>query len=300
MQTLRKSRLFRRLCSARTHACRADTRVDARLALIALLILSPALFAQEPPAGGRGGRGGPALREFLGLGPAPDPVAAERGAKLYAPNCGFCHGDKAQGAGGPDLVRSTVVLHDEKGDLIAPLLRDGRPDKGMPAFAAMTPDQLSDIAQFLHLRVELTANRGTYKVLDIVTGDAKKGEAYFNGAGGCAACHSPTGDLAKISTRFVPDQLQNRFLWPGGGRGGGSARKVTVTLPSGEKVAGTLARIDDFTVDVTDASGARRSIDRDNNVKVDIEDRLVAHRQLLDKYTDADIHNLTAYLVTLK
>ena len=264
-----------------------------------LLLLSLPLFAQEPPAGGRGGRG--ALRDFLGLGPAPDPVAAERGAKLYAPNRGFCHGDKAQGAGGPDLVRSSVVLHDEKGDLIVPLLKDGRPDKGMPAFAAMTPDQLSDIAQFLHMRVELTANRGTYKALDIVTGDAKKGEAYFNGAGGCAACHSPTGDLAKIATRFAaPDQLQNRFLWPGGGRGGGGpARKVTVALPSGEKVSGTLGRIDDFTVDVTDSTGARRTINRDG-VKVDIEDRLVAHRQLLDKYSDADIHNLTAYLVTLK
>jgi mono/diheme cytochrome c family protein len=263
---------------------------------IGWLLLAP-LAAQEPPAGGRGGRG--ALRDFLGLGPAPDAAAAERGAKLYGPNCGFCHGEKANGASGPDLVRSSLVLHDEKGELIAPVLKEGRPDKGMPAFGSMTAEQLSDIAQFLHMRVELTANRGTYRSLNIVTGDAKKGEQYFNGSGGCAGCHSPTGDLAKIAGRMAPDQLQNRFLWPSGGRGPGN-RKVTVTLASGEKVEGALARIDDFTVDLTDAAGARRSFPRDASVKVDVEDRLVAHRALLDRYTDADIHNLTAYLVTLK
>jgi mono/diheme cytochrome c family protein len=241
------------------------------------------------------------LREFLGLGPAPDAAAAERGEKLYQPNCGFCHGEKANGAGGPDLVRSALVLHDEKGERIIPVLREGRPDKGMPAFGQMTSEQLSDIAQFLHMRVELTANRGTYKLQNIVTGDAAKGEQYFNGAGGCAACHSPGGDLAKIGSRMPPDQLQNRFLWPGGGRGGSTTpRKVTVTMPDGAKVTGMLRRIDDFTVELTEQAGAARTIDRADGVKVEIEDRLTAHRALLDKYTDADIHNLTAYLVTLK
>jgi mono/diheme cytochrome c family protein len=273
-----------------------------RCPVAALFLAVLTCAAQEPPAGGRGGRGGPALREFLGLGPAPDAAAAARGEKLYAPNCAFCHGEKGNGASGPDLVRSTLVLHDEKGEIIIPVLRDGRPDKGMPAFSKMTAEQLSDIAQFLHMRVELTANRGTYKLQNIVTGDAAKGEQYFKGAGGCAACHSPTGDLAKIGGRMAPDQLQNRFLWPGGGgRGGaGSARKATVTMPDGRKIAGTIRRIDDFTVELADESGAARTVERVEGVKVDIEDRFTAHRALLDKYTDADIHNLTAYLVTLK
>src|ERR1700722_12898025 len=81
------------------------------------------LQAQDdmPPAGrggGRGGRGG--TREFLGLGPPPDAAAAARGEKLFAPNCAFCHGEKARGAAGPNLVRSAVVLHDEKGELVGP------------------------------------------------------------------------------------------------------------------------------------------------------------------------------------
>lgn len=257
------------------------------------------LAAQEMPAGGgRGGRGGAtATREFLGLGAAPDPVAAERGAKLYAPNCAFCHGDKANGAGGPDLVRSALVLHDEKGELIGPVLLQGRTDKGMPAFSSLTPEQIQDIAQFLHMRVELTANRGTYRMLNIVTGDAKRGEQFFNGAGGCAGCHSPTGDLAHVATRFPPEQLQNRYLWPAG-RGG--VRRVTVSLPSGEKISGTVKRLDDFVVEFYDASGAYHSYPREGALKVDVEDRLGAHRELLDKYTDANIHDLTAYLVTLK
>jgi mono/diheme cytochrome c family protein len=272
------------------------------------------LFAQDdiPPAGGRGaGRGGGGgrgnTRDFLGLGPAPDAAAAGRGEKLYSPNCGFCHGDKARGAEGPNLVRSPIVLHDEKGETISPVVSQGRPDKGMPAFAQFTKDQLYDISQYLHLQVELVANRGTYKRLNVVTGDAKAGEAYFNGTGGCKNCHSPTGDLAKIGSRMQPDQLQTRFVWPGpggfgggGGRGGAAnAQKVTVTLANGQPIAGTLKRQDDFDISIYDAQGNYHSWPRDT-VKVQLEDKLAGHRDLLPKYTDQDMHNLTAYLVTLK
>jgi mono/diheme cytochrome c family protein len=263
------------------------------------------LFAQGdmPPAAGRGGGRGN-TREFLGLGPAPDAAAAARGEALYAPSCGFCHGDKARGASGPNLLRSETVLHDEKGELIGVVVSQGRTEKGMPAFASFTKDQLYDIAQFLHMQVELVANRGIYKRLNVVTGDAKAGEAYFNGAGGCKNCHSPTGDLARIGSRLQPDQLQTRFIWPGasgfgGGRGGGSATKVTVTLPSGETISGTLKRQDDFDISMYDAQGTYHSWPRDA-VKVQIEDKLAGHRALLDKYTDQDMHNITAYLVTLK
>src|ERR1035441_481552 len=135
--------------------------------LLACLLTAAALplLAQEdrPRAAGRGGGGGPAVgrgntREFLGLGPAPDAAAAARGEKLYAPSCGFCHGDKARGASGPNLVRSEVVLHDEKGELIGPVISQGRADKGMPAFASFGKDQLYDLAQFLHMQGELVAH----------------------------------------------------------------------------------------------------------------------------------------------
>jgi cytochrome c oxidase cbb3-type subunit III len=269
------------------------------LALLLLLFMCPLHAQDDMPPAGRGGRGGRgSTREFLGLGPAPDAAAAARGEKLFGPNCGFCHGEKARGGAGPNLVRSPIVLHDEKGEQIGPAIAKGFPDKGMPAFPAFTEAQLADLAQYLHFQVELVANRGTYKRLNVVTGNAAAGQAYFNSA--CKSCHSPTGDLAHIGSRYEPDQLQNRFLWPAGGRGGGGTRqKVTVTLASGEKIAGTVKKIDDFDISIYDASGAYRSWPRDA-VKVDLEDRLAAHRALLDKYTDADMHNLTAFLVTLK
>lgn len=261
------------------------------------------LGAQEDmPAAGRGGRGN--VRAFLGLGPPPDAAAAARGEKLFNPNCEFCHGERGRGAAGPNLVRSEVVLHDEKGETIGALLTEGRPDKGMPAFPAFSKDQLYDLAEYLHMQVDLVANRGSYKRLEIVTGNAQAGEAYFNGAGGCNACHSVTGDLAHIGSKYQPDQLQNQLVWPGGrgfggGRGAALAEKVTVTLPSGQSIAGTLKRIDDFDVSIRDSAGDYRSWPRDA-VRVQMEDRLAGHRRLLAKYTDADVHNLTAYLVTLK
>src|SRR5439155_16375032 len=140
----------------------------------------------------------------------------------------------------------------------------------------------------------------TYAFLDVVTGDAKKGEAYFNGAGGCRNCHSPTGDLKGIGARYVPYALQQRWLGPrAGGRGGrgGSGRSamtVTVTLASGETISGTLDRIDDFSVSLRDASGRYRSFVREGSVpKVDVTDPLRVHTELLQQYTDVDIHNVT-------
>jgi cytochrome c oxidase cbb3-type subunit 3 len=241
-------------------------------------------------------RGSQGTRDFLGLGTPPDPVAAERGEKLYTPNCAFCHGAKANGAEGPDLVRSALVLHDEKGDLIGPLILQGRADRGMPAFPAMTAAQTADIAQFLHMRVELAANRGLYKVQNIVIGDAKMGEAYFNA--NCRSCHS--SDLAHVAAKFEPVDLQAAFLWPAAGRGRGARQtKLTVTLSSGQTIAGTLKRLDDFDVSLYDAEGVYHSYPRDR-VKVDIPDPLKGHRELLAKYSDDDMHNVLAYLVTLK
>lgn len=173
----------------------------------------------------------------------------------------------------------------------------------MPPFPNFTAAQLSDIAEFLHQRVELAANRGTYKLLGVVTGNAQAGEAYFNGAGKCSTCHSITGDLAHIASKIEPGDLQQRMLYPGA-RGYEPAAprvtNVTVTLPSGKSITGTLHLIDDFNVSLYDANGDYHSYAIGPGVKVEVEDKLAAHRQLLDQYTDADMHNLVAYLVTLK
>jgi cytochrome c oxidase cbb3-type subunit III len=278
-------------------------------ALLALSTMAPTLMAQDepPPTGGRGGRGGRGgggrggTREFLGLGPAPDEAAAKKGEPLYKQNCATCHGENARGSQAPSLVRSVLVLHDEKGADIGAVVKSGRPQAGMPPFPALSQDDLYNIAEYIHLQVELAANRGTYgatygALRNEVSGDAKKGEEFFNGAGGCAKCHSVTGDLAKIGARYSQASgMQSRFLWPEG-RG---PVKVKVTLASGEAINGTVRIMNDFDISVTDSAGTYHQWPRDQ-VKVEVEDRLAGHRALLPKYTDADIHNLTAYLVTLK
>jgi len=260
--------------------------------------------AQEPAVnpGGRGARGEAAAIS----GSKEDPAAVDRGAKLYATHCAGCHGNTARGnQGAPDLIRSIIVLTDEKGILIAPVLRNGRPEQGMPK-PNLNEAQIADLIAWLHVQTYAAGHRNTYAFLDVVTGDGKKGEAYFNGAGGCNQCHSPTGDLKGIASRYDPFALQQRWLGPRGGRGGRggsnrSAMTVKVTLRSGETVSGVLDRVDDFSVSLYDASGRYRSFLREGNVpKVEITDPLRAHTELLHKYTDADIHNVTAYLVTLK
>lgn len=249
------------------------------------------LHAQQPAAQQQVERG----RQFLGLAAPPDPAAAAAGEKLYTQNCTFCHGARATGAEGPNLVRSTVVLHDEKGELIGPVVHNGRPDRGMPAFPGLTSEQIYDLAEFLHSRVEAAANRFAYKVGNVITGNADAGQKFFQTTGGCTGCHSTTGDLAHVASRYEPADLQAQFLYPS------SSPPVTVavTLPSGQVVSGKLKRIDDFDVSLWDEDGAYRSWPREA-VTVAIKDPLTAHRNLLDRFTNEDMHNVLAYLETLK
>ncbi len=258
----------------------------------------------EGQKGAQRSRGADGTREFLGLGAPPDAAAAELGSKLYAASCSFCHGAKATGGDtGPDLVRSSLVLHDEKGELIGPVIHNGRSDRGMPQFASFTNTELYELAEFLHQRVELAANRGTYQILNVLTGDPKAGEAWFQGAGGCSGCHSTTGDLAHIGSKLNAPDLQQTLLYPASrARSSGSdgEQKATVTLASGEKITGTVKKLDDFHVALYDKAGDFHSIPLTEGVTVKLEDPLAAHRELLDKYTDVDMHNITAYLATLK
>jgi cytochrome c oxidase cbb3-type subunit III len=250
---------------------------------------------------------GDRIGAFLGLAPPPDAAAAERGRKLYSSNCAFCHGANATGAEGPDLIRSPLVLHDEKGELIGQVVQKGRPDKGMPPFPSLAEGQIADIAAFLHMRIYLAANRGLYKEQNIVTGDPKAGQAYFNGAGRCNTCHSATGELAHIASKYQPPDLQAAFLYPGSvssyGRSGSREAppiEATVTLPSGQSFTGTVKRLDDFVVSLYDSSGEYHSWTRVDGLTVSVKDPLVAHRELLAQYSDRDMHDILAYLVTLK
>lgn len=268
--------------------------------LPALFFLSAGfLAAQAPPA--------PVPRpggNMLISRAVPDAAAVERGQKIFVSNCGFCHGTTAQGGdSGPDLVRSALALDDERGDKIGPVIEQGRPSKGMPAFHLPT-DQIQDIAAFLRSRQQAAIDRNAYTILNIVTGDRDKGREYFNGAGRCHACHSPTGDLAGIAKKYDPVALQSRFLYPRARPNSPDAQavrsQVTVTISSGQAVSGTLEYIDDFDVALRDASGEYHSFSRGPHVKVEVHDPLAAHAELLKKYTDADMHNMLAYLVTLK
>ena len=285
-------------------------RITIFIACAALaLVAAPGARAQEetgggPPAGGRGGRGGRGggrgnIREFLGLGTPPDAAAAKKGEPLYKQNCATCHGETARGAQAPSLVRSVLVLHDEKGAEIAPLIKNGRPQAGMPAFPGLSADDAYNISQYLHQQVELAANRGTYNATyaglrSQTSGDPKKGEAFFQAT--CGGCHSATGDLAKIGQKYAQAAvMQSRFLWPSTP----GPVKAKVTTQSGETFAGTLRTATDFDVSLTDAAGNFHAWPR-AAVKVEVEDKLAGHRALLPKYTDADIHDLTAYLETLK
>ena len=277
----------------------------------------------QPPAGrGQGRQAGPGTFPAQQR-PLADPAVIERGKTLYDATCAFCHGRDLRGGenGGPNLLRSEVTLTDKAGENILPIVRGARADKGMPPIE-MSEADVKAVAEFIHSRLALSPRQGMPPpseeavVLNVLVGDATAGEKYF--AAKCTTCHSTTGDIQGIAARVTdPKTLQNLWVSGGaaggrGGRGRGAApappgapnpRAViaTVTLPKGETAEGRLIRLDDFYVAIAEADGTIRSFTRRGGLpKVDLKDPMEGHRKLLGELTDADMHNVTAYLATLK
>jgi len=274
-------------------------------------------------AGRRGGRGGAGAAQAprpasSAAGPddkhVVDAAAADRGRRVWAAECINCHGTYARGSdNGPNLVRSDIVLHDRYGNEIGPFLKKGHPMQSGSASANLTPVQIAELSHFLHQRVYDTL-RGSpiFQMHDILTGDAQAGAAYFNGEGGCTACHSVTGDFKGIASKYDPPTLLGKFLNPrAGGRGGRGGRgappapgvkqvTLTVTPPSGQPVTGVPVVFDDFDVSIRDAAGEYHSWTRTPALKVVKNDPYAAHDALLTKYTDKNMHDVLAFLVTLK
>jgi len=279
------------------HARRRFRSLGTVIAALAAILCAPPSAAQGPPR-----------PDYPEHPPAP-PEQVARGEQIFRGNCSFCHGSDARGGeAGPNLVRDQVVLRDQRGELITPIVQNGIPAQGMPKFALSATD-ITDIAAWLHSQP--LSDRGAPSTLDILVGNAKEGEAYFNGAGRCTQCHSATGDLAGIGSRYEPKTIQNLIVSGGGGRGrrrsaGAAGPKVppttvTVTLPSGQTTTGDLDHISAFVVALREPDGAYRSFARHDSIpKVVVTNPLQWHIDRLPQWRDADIHDLTAYLVTLK
>lgn len=271
------------------------------LAAVGLLWLSAVSPAAQGP-----GQASPASQR-----PAPPATPQtfpreqiEAGRTRFAAQCGFCHGrDTAGGESGSDLTRSELVGSDVGGDKLIPMIRSGRPEKGMPAFTLSDTD-FNAIVAFIHDQRALAATaeggRRSVSAADLATGNSDAGRRYFQA--NCTGCHSATGDLQGVGSRLQGLQLLQRMLYPrAGGRGGSSTSRppVTVTLRSGQAVTGALDYRDEFTIALTDPDGWRKSWPADQ-VTINFEDRLQAHAEQLAKYTDKDMHDVLAYLQSLK
>jgi cytochrome c oxidase cbb3-type subunit III len=293
--------------------------------LAAMLWMAVGLSAQQPaPAP-------PAAAAPVARSPVVDPAAHDRGRALWAKECVECHGAQARGSDtGPNIIRTKTANYDrsaqQAGSVLGPFLRAGHPTQSKKPGASFTDDEIVALANFLRQRVNDTM-RGSpiFTVGDIVVGDAKAGEAFFNGAGACATCHNASArSLAGIATRIpAPVDLQQRMLFPAaagrgrGGRGRGgpppaggapaappaadrNAITVSIASGSGAPLSGVLVEESDFYVTLRDATGAVRTMRRVPGLKVTKTNPLQAHIDLLDRITDTQIHDVVAYLETLK
>jgi cytochrome c oxidase cbb3-type subunit 3 len=270
------------------------------LSILGVLMLTAGLAISQAPKPAQS----PAAR--------PHPTAAktetypakqlQNGELRFVSQCGFCHGrDAAGGESGPDLTRSDLIAADTRGDKLGPLLSTGRADAGMPAFH-IGDEELKAIAAFIHTKANQAATLGggrqSVETADLVSGNTADGEAWFRGAGGCARCHSATGDLAGVASRYQGLALLQRMLYPAG-QPAPAPPNAIFTLPLNQTVVAPLVAEDEFSVTVLDPLGARQTYSK-AAVKVKIENPMSAHFALLGKYTDAEMHNVLAWLQTLK
>jgi cytochrome c oxidase cbb3-type subunit 3 len=301
-------------------------KASAVLFVFVLALAGSVAWAQPPEevtgggrgAGGRGGgagagRRGPNFPQQTRQLASAEVIA--RGKAVYSVNCTACHGADLRGGdqGGPSLLRSLTALSDQHGETVGPIIRGAREAQGMPSFNLTDPD-ITAVAEYIHsvlakVGVQARPPGGTDpSTLNVLVGDAKAGQAYFQGK--CANCHSVTGDLKAIGSKFEDARtLQNTWVSGGGGggrggRGGGEGGKpsmVAVTLANGQKLEGTLLRKDDFIVTLRLADGTRRSIARDGDTpRVEVRDPNEAHKKLVPMLNDNDMHDVTAYLATVK
>ena len=300
----------------------------AAAALAALMVVAQMAAqgpAQAPPAGGAqaptqkppdpapAGRGqgrGRGVATFPAQQRAPgDPKEIERGKTVYSATCAACHGVDARGGqlGGPNLLRSQLVLNDQVGELIAPIVHGSRAERGMPPIP-INDDDIKAVAAFLHAlqasaRPQGAPPESATPPPDALVGNASAGQTYF--AAKCSTCHT-ADSLRGVATKYPEAKvLQNAWVTGGGaGRGGGRGSKpimATITAPGGEKVTGRLLRIDDFLISVALPDDTVRTFRRDGEQpKVQIDDPLAGHKALLGVLTDKDMHDVTAYLATLK
>lgn len=221
-----------------------------------------------------------------------DAAASKRGSAVYTQYCINCHGAAGKGTeAAPDLIRSALILRDRLGSALGPALK-----RLSEHNAALTPDQVTDLSHFFKYQVEATArNRRPGTPPNVLTGDVRDGREYFEGAGGCSKCHSATGDFSGVGRRYEPIDLQQRFLFPPS-----KPLRATVTPAAGPAVTGEVIKIDDFDISLKDASGQYHAWMRGPNLSVEISDPLRRHHEMLDHYTDRDIHNVVRYLESLK
>jgi cytochrome c oxidase cbb3-type subunit III len=279
---------------------RATRHPGILLAALWLAVVAPSA-AQMPSSSPQRASG---VKQNRAASKAYSPNLVQEGSALFRQDCSFCHGrDAGGGESGPDLTRSKLVAADVDGDNIGAVVRNGRPEKGMPPFDR-SDQQIASLVAFIHTQQNSALASGGGRrgaggrkgvdESDLQTGNAEAGQQYFEGAGGCATCHSPTGDLAGVASRYSGLELEEQMLYPRHAR-----PKVSVTLASGQTVTGTLAYLDEFTIGLIDSTGTYRSWPaRDVQYKVD--PALNAHIELLPKYTDDDIHNLMEYLQKLR
>ncbi len=289
--------------------------VHLRFCGILLLGLGAPIDAQQPAASAPRAAAPATARRSAGIigayperPPAP-PAEIALGQHLFASNCSFCHGPDARGGEtGPNLIRAQIVLDDQHGELITPIVQSGIPAAGMPSFK-LTAADIAAVAAWLHSQP--LSNRGEPSDLDILVGNARAGASYFAGAGHCTECHSISGDLAGIGRRYDPKMIQNLIVSGGAVRShgpGGPAQltkvpppTVTVTLPSGETVKGELDHLTAFVVALREPDGTYRSFARHGDTPgVAVANPLQWHIAMLPKWEDTEVHDLAAYLVTLK
>ena len=220
------------------------------------------------------------------------------GRQMFESSCAPCHG--LNGKGGehaPDIATRPEVVRLSDSETLK-VLRQGKPQAGMPPFAGLGTAKLSDILNYLRFL------QGKRKTPTVMAG-AEKGKEVFSGKGGCSECHMVHGsggfvgpDLTGYGESHSAGDIRSAIV-SADKRPGIRKGLAKATTPDGRQISGFVRNEDNLSVQLQAQDGAFYSLEKSDLSELTFDSEPLMSDSYGAKLSKAELDQLVGYLLSI-